>query len=223
MWIRDELPKAVPGVRAIIYGYDSPLIGSTSFQSISDIALGFVHQLGSGGWNLASSKPIVFLAHSLGGLVLKEALIQIADRNASNILSTLRGAIMFGVPSLGMQQSHLLAMVKGQANDILVQDLSRENGVNYLRQLNKSFDGISFTRTARIFWAYETKESHTVVVSYVKLCVKEPCLARSLLTLCRNLMMAHGPKKALEQSLSTLIQPLAIGITIARTNFSQFP
>ncbi|KAH7304158.1 hypothetical protein B0I35DRAFT_484642 [Stachybotrys elegans] len=165
MWIRDELPASVPGVRYILYGYDSALTTGSSFQSISDIGLGFVHQLRAGGWNLASSKPIIFLAHSLGGLVLKEALIQLADRNASftGVLMKFRGAIMFGVPSLGMHQTHLISMVEGQANENLVQDLSRENGSSYLRQLNKSFEGISFTRTAKIFWAYETKESKTVV------------------------------------------------------------
>ncbi|KAI9167908.1 Protein SERAC1 [Paramyrothecium foliicola] len=165
MWIRDAIPRSVTSMRALIYGYDSKLVGSSSFQSISDIALNLIHQLKSGGWNLDSSKPIVFLAHSLGGLVLKEAIIQIADREKSVacILDRVRGAIMFGVPSMGMHQSHLMAMVEGQANELLVEDLSRENGSNYLRSLNKRFDGLSFIRKARIFWAYETKESPTVL------------------------------------------------------------
>ncbi|KAH8895466.1 hypothetical protein GQ53DRAFT_715140 [Thozetella sp. PMI_491] len=165
MWLRDEIPISVPGVRALLYGYNSALVGGSSFQTISDIALGFIKQLEGGGWNLDSSKPIVFLAHSLGGLVLKEALVQVADRveSVASILDNVQGAIMFGVPSLGMQQSHLMAMVEGQGNDTLVQDLSRHNGTSYLRQLNKSFEGISFTRSVRILWAYETKESRTVV------------------------------------------------------------
>jgi hypothetical protein len=167
MWIRDEIHVSLPGVRAMTYGYDSRLVGSSSFQSISDIALGFIYHLKSGGWNLESAKPIVFLAHSLGGIILKEALVQVADREKSvtSILNNVQGAIMFGVPSLGMQQSHLMAMVEGQVNSMLVQDLSRENGSSYLRQLNKSFEGISFTRTVQIFWAYETKESRTIFVS----------------------------------------------------------
>jgi len=73
---------------------------------------------------------------------------------------------MFGVPSMGMQQSHLISMVEGQANELLIQDLSRENGSNYLRQLNKRFDGLSFIKKTRIYWAYETKESPTVVVRF---------------------------------------------------------
>jgi len=172
MWVRDVLPKSLPGVRAIIYGYDSGLVGSKSFQTVSDIAQTLIFQLKSGGWNLPSShtsasKPIIFLAHSLGGLVLKHAVVHMADRESSvsNILQNLHGAIMFGVPSLGMEQSHLMAMVEGQPNEALVYDLSREGGTNYLRHLNTRFEGLSYVRSARILWAYETEESPTVVAS----------------------------------------------------------
>lgn len=166
MWIRDAIPAALPGVRTAIYGYDSKLTESRSFQSISDIARVMILHLKSGGWNLPSSKPLVFLAHSLGGLVLKEAIVQMADRDesVSSILRNVRGAIMFGVPSLGMEQSHLMAMVEGQPNEALVQDLSRYGGGDYVRELNTRFEGLSFLRKGRIHWAYETKESPTVIV-----------------------------------------------------------
>jgi hypothetical protein len=86
-------------------------------------------------------------------------------------LNNIQGAIMFGVPSLGMEQSHLLAMVEGQANETLVQDLSRGTGNNYLRQLRGRFDGICFTRQARIIWAYETVESPTIRVGFYPICL----------------------------------------------------
>ncbi|KAK1238167.1 hypothetical protein MKX08_002746 [Trichoderma sp. CBMAI-0020] len=164
MWIRDELPRLVPGVRAVLYGYNSRLIGSNSFQSISDIARSLILDLKPGGWNLPTSKPIIFLAHSLGGIVLKEAIVQMADstdKSVAGILYNLLGAIMFGVPSLGMEQSYLMAMVEGQANQTLVQDLSRNS--NYVRRLDEAFNGLSFRHMVKIYWAYETEESPTVV------------------------------------------------------------
>ncbi|VUC22222.1 unnamed protein product [Clonostachys rosea] len=164
MWIRDELPAFVPGVRAFTYGYDTNLINSNSFQLISDIARGFIEHLRIGGWSLTSARPIVFLAHSLGGLVLKDALVQIADaRNEldRSLLDKVRGAIMFGVPNLGMEQSHLLAMVEGRPNEILVDDLSRKS--NYIMRLDESFSGIAFTSRFTVFWAYETCQSHTTI------------------------------------------------------------
>ncbi|KAK0638583.1 hypothetical protein B0T16DRAFT_227181 [Cercophora newfieldiana] len=165
MWIRDALPFSIPGLRTITYGYESSLVQSNSFQSISDIAQTLVLQLKLGGWNLPSSKPVVFLAHSLGGLVLKEGIVQMAarDKSFSAVLDNISGAVMFGVPSLGMQQCHLMAMVEGQPNECLIEDLSRQTGARYLRDLNARFEGLSFLKTAKVFWAYETRESPTVM------------------------------------------------------------
>lgn len=167
MWIRDSIHKAVPHVRAIIYGYDSELGSSNSFQTISQIAHTLIWRLRSGGWSSPSSKPIIFLAHSLGGLVLKDAIVQMADseQSTAEILTKVQGVIMFGVPSLGMKQSTLMAMVRGQPNELLVHDLSRENGASYIRQLSARFEGLAFLQTRRIYWVFETKESPTVAVS----------------------------------------------------------
>lgn len=165
MWIRDEASRLISGTRMLLYGYNSQLIKSESFQKISDISLGLIHQLKYGGWGLPSSKPIVFLAHSLGGIVLKDAILQIAGLQLyASILDKVKGAIMFGVPSLGMHQSHLMMMTEGRPNEILVQDLSRDNGSAYLRDLNTRFDGLAFLKRATIYWAYETKESITAAL-----------------------------------------------------------
>lgn len=51
------------------------------------------------------------------------------------------------VPSLGMVQAHLAAMVEGQVNETLVQDLSREGGANYLRDLDRQ-PAATITRTS---------------------------------------------------------------------------
>jgi hypothetical protein len=156
----------ISGVRMILYGHDSSVLQSTSNQVISDIARDFIDHLRVGGWSSPDSKPLLFLAHSLGGLILKDALVQIADaRNARDrgIIDRVRGAIFFGVPNLGMEQTHLRAMVEGQPNETLIQDLSRTSG--YLKRLDKSFSGISFLSRFTVFWAYEQLQSHTVVVS----------------------------------------------------------
>src|SRR5271167_3314652 len=36
MWIRDELPQYLPTIRFILYGYDTTLSPSNSFQTIPD-------------------------------------------------------------------------------------------------------------------------------------------------------------------------------------------
>ena len=45
MWLRDSLPKDLPDLRILLYGYDSALCGSESTQNISGIALSFIGHL----------------------------------------------------------------------------------------------------------------------------------------------------------------------------------
>jgi hypothetical protein len=166
MWIRDEAPLLCPGVRMILYGHDSGLIHSNSFQLISDIARDFIQHMRIGGWSFSSAKPLLFLAHSLGGLVLKDAFVQMTDAKNDldvGIVKKVRGAIFFGVPNLGMEQTHLQTMVQGQPNETLVQDLSRNS--NYLLRLDESFSGTAYLSKLTLFWAYETLQSHTIIRS----------------------------------------------------------
>ncbi|KAI1443597.1 hypothetical protein F5Y02DRAFT_392884 [Annulohypoxylon stygium] len=162
MWIRDELPRLVPELRASIYGYDTTLAGSNSFQSIQDLAMSLIDHIKSSGWILPSAKPLVFLAHSLGGIILKEVFSILAnsgERNA-HILNLFQGGIFFGVPSQGMHTSHLLTIVKSQTTEKMIQDLSK--GSEYLLNLDNKFSGLSAVRNMRLHLAYETKTSPTI-------------------------------------------------------------
>ncbi|KAI1211597.1 uncharacterized protein F4807DRAFT_450786 [Annulohypoxylon truncatum] len=164
MWIRDALPKSLPNVRPILYGYDSTLVKSHSFQSTFDLALALINQLKANGWVSPTCKPLAFLAHSLGGIILKQALVSLAGMNErdSPILRVMKGAVFFGVPNLGMEQSHLEAVVVGQANTELIQTLSPKSP--YLFQLDKQFTGISEIQNCLLYWCYETTKSSTVTL-----------------------------------------------------------
>ena len=79
------------------------------------------------------------------------------------ISKLVRGIIFFGVPSQGMPMSDIFTMLGDQPNkDTLVAQIS-DNSDN-LQTLEHQFGGIAFLRTAKLFWAYETKTSHTVKV-----------------------------------------------------------
>jgi hypothetical protein len=73
MWLADALPKDLPGVRILIYGYDTKLEANNCFQSFEGLASAFRLKLSS----IRQNIPLVLLAHSLGGIVVKEALIQL--------------------------------------------------------------------------------------------------------------------------------------------------
>ncbi|KAI1171637.1 hypothetical protein F4777DRAFT_564930 [Nemania sp. FL0916] len=115
MWIRDALPKRLGGIKTIIYGYDTKLDESRSFQNIPDLARELINCLQTYGCNLQPAKPIVFLAHSLGGLVLKEALVQLyyySNKDYESLLYLVRGVVFFGVPNLDMEQFYYSLYIK---------------------------------------------------------------------------------------------------------------
>jgi len=45
MWLRDSLPKDLKGARVLLYGYDTSLLDSQTFQSIDDIAIAFCERI----------------------------------------------------------------------------------------------------------------------------------------------------------------------------------
>ncbi|KAK0724057.1 hypothetical protein B0H67DRAFT_640631 [Lasiosphaeris hirsuta] len=176
MWIRDNASVHVSGLRAIIYGYSSRrLVDSTTRQSIRNIAKGFIEHFRLGSWNLASSRPLVFLDHSLGGLVLKDALVQIAeatDSRNNSLLDKVYGAIMFGVPNLGMEQCHL-AMVEGQPNEIHSRTVKRkEDGSRWDRHgpLAILVNPLSATRrlAQKSTLVFPINEDHSVMAKFPK-------------------------------------------------------
>ncbi|KAL7815736.1 hypothetical protein V8C26DRAFT_103026 [Trichoderma gracile] len=162
-WVRDALPELVPGVRFILYGYDTKLVGSKSFQTVPDLANNLISELNAGGWSSPSSKQLSFLAHSLGGAVLKQCLFMLADSNTSGeaILHKTKGAIFFGVPSEGMNIEDIHSMLGDQPNkSALVAEISERSG--FLSSLEERIHGISRIRGMKLFWAYETQTTPTV-------------------------------------------------------------
>jgi hypothetical protein len=169
MWIRDALPRDIRGMRTIIWGYDSRLRSSRSSQLVPDLAKKFINQLQTYGWGSQSARPMAFLAHSLGGLVLKEALVQlheISNEGYKDILALMKGAVFFGVPNMGMVQQHLEHLAVNSPNIHLLEDLGR--GSSYVTDLSRrfrEFRASSLYTELQFFWAYETKWSPTVKVS----------------------------------------------------------
>ncbi|KAK4077032.1 uncharacterized protein Triagg1_3999 [Trichoderma aggressivum f. europaeum] len=163
MWIRDKLPELVPNVRFILYGYDTTLVGSNSFQTVADLANNLINELKAGGWSSPSSKELAFLAHSLGGVVLKQLFCMLADSDVSSecILQKTKGAIFFGTPSEGMDIEDIHTMLKDQPNkDALVAEIS--NRSSFLSSLEERISGIVQLRAMKLNWAYETQKTPTV-------------------------------------------------------------
>ena len=167
MWLRDGLPKDVPKLRSLIYGYDTKLFKSRSFQDLDDIARSFIASLKELRRSLSRAKYLFILAHSLGGIVLKRALVLLAHDDSDEetmMLKSVKGLVFFGVPHKGMEISHFLAMAAKQPNeDLISRTLSPSSSL--LPELSRQFSEIAFGLNKKIRYAYETLESQLTEAS----------------------------------------------------------
>ena len=160
MWLSESLPRDMPTARVIIYGYESGLQNSISFAGLNDLAsslrVAISLLLGSG-----EQRHLIFIGHSLGGLLIKEALIQIIESNAElDQLTRIVGALFFGVPNDGMDISSLIPIVNDQPNYILLESLNAINS-QVLQLQGRSFAKFLDQTALNIFCFYETRESPT--------------------------------------------------------------
>lgn len=76
MWLRDSLPKRLEIARIMVYGYKLDVANSTSSQTITDLAFDFRKTI----LPLAGTRrPTIIIAHSLGGLVVKQVRSSISQ------------------------------------------------------------------------------------------------------------------------------------------------
>ncbi|KAK4441902.1 hypothetical protein QBC34DRAFT_42923 [Podospora aff. communis PSN243] len=161
MWLSDRLSCDMPNARVMIYGYDSHLEGSTSFAGIDDLAGSLSLDVGPlFRHGLGEQKRLVFIGHSLGGLLIKGALIRMAEAKA-DWMTQIVGAVFFGVPNRGMDGlESLIPMVTDQPNRAMVESLSRINS-DFLSRQEVRFDAMLKEVALEMFCFYETELSPT--------------------------------------------------------------
>ncbi|KAI1112399.1 hypothetical protein F5Y14DRAFT_442622 [Nemania sp. NC0429] len=137
MWLRDYLPRAIPNHRAILYGYNTMLEGSQSKELIRDLGARFMEDLATFRANTNTSRrPIVFIAHSLGGLLVKER------GNSGNIDKACHSMLFFGVPNRGLWDDQLRTIVRGRPSQALRDSLIVDNDSEppeYLKRMSCQF------------------------------------------------------------------------------------
>lgn len=78
MWLRDSLPYDLtledggrPMARVMTYGYESAVARSKNMQNLEDLATSFHNSL-LALVSVPTVRPIILVAHSLGGLMVKQ-------------------------------------------------------------------------------------------------------------------------------------------------------
>ncbi|KAI1123327.1 hypothetical protein F5Y10DRAFT_286279 [Nemania abortiva] len=125
-WPRDLLPIACPEARIMTWGYHTLRSGAIPvfsqpdlFSHVNDLLreLGGLRQGTS-----AQQRPLVFIAHSLGGIVVKEVLRQTELSNVKSeqdILSSTAATIFFGCPHRAREDEPLAVTVVSMAETLL--------------------------------------------------------------------------------------------------------
>ena len=101
LWLKDFLPHDIPMARILTYSYPSAQLFDKSQAMILTYALKLLEHL----YNhrrMYGPRPIIFVAHSLGGIVCKKALILAKeDARYHDICSSTAGILFFGTPHGG--------------------------------------------------------------------------------------------------------------------------
>ncbi|KAL8335873.1 hypothetical protein RB598_009864 [Gaeumannomyces tritici] len=120
-WPAELAPRTIPDSRIFTYGYDTKIRhlsqGPISQKTVYDHASDLLHRIeqhrrGTG----EASRPLLFVAHSLGGIIVKEALLK-SHRSSTgqphlhNIVQATTGLIFFGTPHRGADPRSLLRQV----------------------------------------------------------------------------------------------------------------
>ncbi|KAM3550107.1 hypothetical protein ARSEF4850_008509 [Beauveria asiatica] len=160
MWLSDSLPPTMPAARVMLYGYASALQQSTRFIQLDGLASG-LHIAITELLRSEKAKPLILIGHSLGGLLVKEALIRIAESDSElGLLPKILGMLLFGAPNDGMNIASLIPMVSDQPNRFLLESL------NFMNSQILSFQKREFSRVLRsakfeLYCLYETELSPT--------------------------------------------------------------
>ncbi|PGH29677.1 hypothetical protein GX50_07562 [[Emmonsia] crescens] len=118
----DFLPKYIQNARVLAWGYNanvSSTTGPTSSNRILQHAQTLVHQLEADrDLEDADARPIIFLCHSLGGIIVKRAIAYSASRKApalahiQSIYTSTYAILFFGTPHHGSSKARLLGSLQ---------------------------------------------------------------------------------------------------------------
>ncbi|OAG34031.1 hypothetical protein AYO21_11824 [Fonsecaea monophora] len=149
-WLKDEgfLPDQAVDTRIMSYGYNSQAQLSKSVAGIGAFAEGLLAQVASRRRSRQEKRrPIVFICHSLGGIVVKKAFIVANEQDRfKDLLSCFYGIAFLGTPHQGSKVADWAKIIGTIAkyasaatstNDSLLKSLKK--GSPELFEISKSF------------------------------------------------------------------------------------
>lgn len=177
MWLESILPDKIPYARIMTFGYSSTVAFSSSAAQLEDKSIELINRLTMKRASVenGSTRPIIFVCHSLGGILVKKALILAHERSSDthyrNILDNTKAIAFLGVPHrgadaawwFGFAASSLQGATLGMTHTALVKDLQKASPT--LATISKQF--VDRGKSLKIYTFYETRKLSGVVVCHM--------------------------------------------------------
>ncbi|KAF3896736.1 LipA and NB-ARC domain-containing protein [Trichophyton interdigitale] len=101
MWLKDLLPASLPNARIMTFGYNSKFTNFTGDQDLRCICETLLAEIVDLRANVSPMRPVVFVCHSLGGIIVKKALsIRTVDSRTA-IQDATYGILFLATPNDG--------------------------------------------------------------------------------------------------------------------------
>ncbi|KAG5804038.1 hypothetical protein H9Q74_011112 [Fusarium xylarioides] len=172
LWLRDDLPKLVPSARIFVYEYDSTVVYGTNNSTFVDKANSLLEsiRIKQVGQDEISLRPVILLGHSLGGLLIKQALINAYNNEKyKTVKLATQGLVFFATPHKGGRQG---LVNLGQVASAIARNLGFEKGDNIIDTLEK--EGM-FSQLMGELWRHRLLEYPIISFwgEYDKIVIKE--------------------------------------------------
>lgn len=136
LWLRDMLPERLSKpVRVMLFAYNSSPAINASAIKLDDHSRNLLQWLSSKRPQKHHQRPLVFICHSLGGLVVKQALVEAKlDESYTSIIKSTRLLVFFGCPHQGGNHAtfgdiltKMLKMAPGKPSNDLIKALKKNS------------------------------------------------------------------------------------------------
>lgn len=135
IWLKDFLPTRMPHSRILIFAYNSNIAFATSTAGLREAAESLLLRLSAERRGDASERSLIFIAHSLGGLVVKRALVTAKlDKTYGSISRNTHGIAFFSTPhrggtaaELGDVVANIVRFVRGEPPNTFMEALKKSS------------------------------------------------------------------------------------------------
>ncbi|KFA80265.1 hypothetical protein S40288_04571, partial [Stachybotrys chartarum IBT 40288] len=154
LWPEDFLPKTIPTARILTFGYDANIVHFWSRPAenrIDAFSNSFLSQLRDNRATAdANHRPIIIVAHSLGGIVAANALVDAASNSYGELSANVRGILFLGTPHKGSvkakwsEQARKYVNYCRPTNQDILEDLDEKS--EKLAKIGDAFSSLLNTR-----------------------------------------------------------------------------